>query len=282
MRQMQKLLILVTSALMLLTASLHATVIDGIAIIINKEPITLYDVHKYSTRFNLSKKDALDILIRQKLEESEIKKLGISVDNFEVDQYIENVATSNGMSPFEFSNALRAKNISMDEYKEDVKNKLKRDKLYKKILSSKSLVSDGELKAYYDANLHEFSQASAFNVTIYSSADPKALERLSQNPMSATSGVSVEDVRFEGAKIDPKLAALFNKTPEGHFSTIIQSEKAYVLFFIKSKEDVQNVSFNDAKNYIYAKLSDGKEQKAIDQYFEKLKASANIQVIRAP
>ena len=282
MKQVWKLLIFATSTIVFLTSSLHATVIDGIAVIINKEPITLYDVYKYSTRFNLSKKDALDILVRQKLEESEIKKLGISVDNFEVDQYIENVATHNGMSQFEFANTLRSKNINIDEYKEDVRNKLKRDKLYKKILSSKTLVSDGELQAYYDANLNEFSQASAFNVTIYSSADPKVLEQIAQNPMVAKQGVSVEEVRFEADKIDPKLATLFNKTAEGHFSTIIQSEKTFVLFFMKNKENVKNISFNDAKNYIYAKLSEGKEQKAIDQYFEKLKASANIQVIRAP
>ena len=77
MRQKWKLLILVTSTLALFSSSASAAVVDGISIIINKEPITLYDIHKYSSRFNLSKKEALDVLVRQKLEESEIKKLGI-------------------------------------------------------------------------------------------------------------------------------------------------------------------------------------------------------------
>ena len=77
-----KLLTFVTLGAMLSLSSANAALVDGVSIIINKEPITLYDIHKYATRFNLSKKEALDILVRQKLEDSEIKKLAISVDNF--------------------------------------------------------------------------------------------------------------------------------------------------------------------------------------------------------
>ena len=282
MRQKWKLLILVTSTLALFSSSASAAVVDGISIIINKEPITLYDIHKYSSRFNLSKKEALDVLVRQKLEESEIKKLGINTDNFEVEQYIENLATSNGMSQFQFLNMVRSKNVNVDEYKEDLKNKLKRDKLYKKILSSKTLVSDGELQAYYDANLNEFSQASAFDVTVYTSAEQKALENISQNPMSAATGVTLNEARFETTKIDPKLAVILNKTAQGSFSSVVKSEQSFVMFFVKKKHNVQNVAFSDAKNYIYGKLSEGKEQKGIEEYFEKLKSSANIQVVRAP
>ncbi len=282
MRQNWKLLILVTSALTFFSSTANAAVVDGISIIINKEPITLYDIHKYSTRFNLSKKEALDVLVRQKLEDAEIKKLGISADNFEVDQYIENLATSNGMSQFQFLNMVRSKNVNIDDYKEDLKNKLKRDKLYKKILSSKTLVSDGELQAYYDANLNEFSQASAFDVTVYTSADQKALEKISQNPMNAASGVTLNEARFEATKIDPKLALLLNKTAQGSFSNIVKSEQSFVMFFVKHKHNAQTVAFTDAKNYIYGKLSESKEQKGIEEYFEKLKSSANIQVVRAP
>ena len=282
MRRTWKLLILVTSTLLLFTSSLQATIIDGIVALVNKEPITLYDIQKYATRFNLSKQEALDILIRQKLEESEIKKLDIAVDDFEVDQYIENIATKNGMSPFEFSNTLRSKNISPDEYKEDLRNKLKRDKLYRKILSSKTLVGDGELKAYYDANLHEFSQASAFNVAIYSSQNQQALEQITKNPMSVFKDDSIEEVRFETAKIEPKLAMLLNKTAENRFSDIIQTDKAFVVFLMKNKENAKTVSFDEAKNYIYNKLSEGKEQAALAQYFDKAKASAKIQVLRVP
>lgn len=278
-----KLLIFVTLSLTLFLSPLNASTVDGISLIINKEPITLYDIHKYATRFNLSKKEALDVLIRQKLEDSEIKKLGISADSFEVDQYIENLAISNGVSQYEFLNLIRSKNIDVAEYKEDLRSKLQRDKLYKKIISTKlQQVGDNELRAYYNDNLNEFSQASAFDVTIYSSADQQALQAIAQNPMSAVSGVELKEATFEAAKTDPKLTLLLNKTAQGSFSTMVKSDQNFVLFFVKKKHNVQNIAFEDAKNYISNRLAEGKEQKAIEEYFEKLKASANIQVVRAP
>lgn len=278
-----KLLIFVTLSLTLFFSPLNASTVDGISLIINKEPITLYDIHKYATRFNLSKKEALDVLIRQKLEDSEIKKLGITADSFEVDQYIENLAISNGLSQYEFLNLIRSKNIDVVDYKEDLRSKLQRDKLYKKILSTKlQQLGDNELRAYYNDNLNEFSQASAFDVTIYSSADQQALQAIAQNPMSAHNGVELKEATFEAGKTDPKLTLLLNKTTQGSFSTMVKSDQNFVLFFVKKKHNVQNIAFEDAKNYISNRLAEGKEQKAIEEYFEKLKASANIQVVRAP
>ena len=277
-----KLLTFVTLGAMLSLSSANAALVDGVSIIINKEPITLYDIHKYATRFNLSKKEALDILVRQKLEDSEIKKLAISVDNFEVDQYIENLAISNNMNPYDFLEMLRSKNINITEYKDDLKKKLQRDKLYKKIVSTKmQQANENELRTYFDENQGEFSQAAAFDVTIYTSADQQALQAIAKNPMSAANGVELKDATFEGAKIDPKLALLLNKTAQGSFTSMVKSDQNFVMFFVKAKHNVQSVSFEDAKNYIYAKLAEGKEQKAIEEYFEKLKSSANIQVVRA-
>ena len=278
-----KVLTFVTLAGSLLFSPVNAATVNGVSVIINKEPITLYDVFKYSQRFNISKKESLDILVRQKLEDSEIKKLGISIDNFEVDQYIENLAISNNMSQYDFLNMISSKNINISEYKEDLKKKLQRDKLYKKIVSTKmQQMGDGELQAYYNENLNEFSQAAAFDVTIYTSTNQQSLAAIQNNPMSAVSDVQLQEAKIEAGKTDPKLLALLNKTAQGKFSSINKSDSNYVMFFVKEKHNVQSVSFADAKNYIYSKLGEGKEKKAIEEYFEKLKSSANIQVVRAP
>ena len=278
-----KLLTLVTLGTALLFAPANAGTIDGISVIINKEPITLFDVYKYSGRFNISKKEALDILVRQKLEDSEIKKLNISIDAFEVDQYIENLAISNNMNQYDFFNMIQSKNIDIAEYKEDVRTKLKREKLYKKIVNNKmQQLNEGELLAYYNENGNEFSQAKSFDVTVYTGQDQQNLANIKENPMSVASNVELKDTTLDATKIDPKLAMMLNKTAIGKFSTVVKSDPNYVMFFVKNKNDVKSISFDEAKNYIYSKLGEGKEQKAIEEYFEKLKSSANIQVVRAP
>lgn len=260
-----------------------AATLDGVSVIINKEPITLFDVFKYSQRFQISKKEALDILVRQKLEDSEIKKQGISVDGFEIDQHIDKLAINNQMSTYDFLNMLRSKNIDTLEYKEEIKKKLQRDKLYQKIVRDKmKQLSDGELLAYYNENQNEFSQAASFDVSIYSSANQQSLTTIQNNPMSAMSDVELKDTTFEATKMDQNLAGLLNKTPVGKFSSVVKTDQGYVMFFVKDKHDVKAISFDNAKNYIYGKLADGKEKQSIDDYFEKLKSSANIQVVRAP
>ncbi len=283
MKIKMKVLTFVTLSTALLFSTLNAGIIDGVSIIINKEPITLYDVYKYSQRFNISKKEALDILVRQKLEDSEIKSQNISVDSFEVEQYIENLATSNGVSQYEFLNIIRSKNIDVADYKEDLKSKIKRDKLYKKIVSTKmQQMGDSELQTYYTQNADEFSQAASFDVTVYTGASQENLKNIQNNPMSPATNVELKEATLEASKIDPQLATMLNKTAQGSFSTIVKSGEAYVMFFVKNKNNVQTVAFADAKNYIYARLADANEKKAIDEYFEKLKSSASINVIRAP
>ncbi len=100
--------------------------------------------------------------------------------------------------------------------------------------------------------------------------------------MSTASDVNLQDSSISASKTDPKLLALLNKTSQGKFSEITKTEQGYVMFFVKQKNNVKNISFEDAKNYIHAKLAEGREQKGIEEYFEKLKSSANIQVVRAP
>ncbi len=280
-----KLLILVTLGMPLLfsTSALNAATLDGVAVIINKEPITLYDVYKYSQRFQLSKKEALDILVKQKLEESEIKKQEIAVDSFEVDQYIDKLAMNNQMNQFDFLNMLRSKNVDIVDYKEEIKKKLQRDKLYHKIVQDKmKQLNDNDLQAYYNENQNEFSQAGSFDVTVYTSANQQSLQSIQTNPMSAMSDVNLQETSFEATKMDQNLATLLNKTATGKFTPIVKADQNYVMFFVKNKHDVKNVSFENAKNYIYSKVADSQEKKAIDDYFEKLKASANLQVIRVP
>lgn len=283
MKLKMKFLTLAALGVALLSSPASAAMVDGVSVIVNKEPITLYDVHKYSTRFNISKKEAMDILVRQKLEDSEIKKLGITADGFEVDQHIESLAISNNMNQYDFLNLVKSKNIDIADFKEDIKTKIKREKLYKKIISNKmQQISESDLLTYYKDNSAEFSQASSFDVTIYTSANQKSLNTLYENPMSIVSDVKLQEANIEASKVDPKLTFLLNSTTVGKFTTIIKSEENFVMFYVKNKNGGKTVSFEDAKNYIFSKLSEGKDQKGVEEYFEKLKSSASITLVRAP
>ncbi len=273
---------------LLIGASLCATlgfsgIVTGVSVIINDEPITLYEVYKYSQKFKISKKESLNILVRQKLEESQIKKLGITADIFEVDKYIENLASRNGLSQYEFLNMLKEKEIKIDKYKKEIKEKIKRDKLYQSIYRDKIKgLEDSDLKKFYKNNPDEFKLANNFNVTIYKSKNGKSLEAIRNNPMLQPADVKIENKILSANSLDEKLKGLLNNTKQGKFTQILNMQNGLTMFYIKEKKDLKQIPYKDVKNNIYRVLSKQQEDKAIKDYFEKLKSSATIKVVRSP
>jgi parvulin-like peptidyl-prolyl isomerase len=270
-----------------LTISLCASVaisgiITGVSVIINDQPITLYEVYKYSGKYNISKKEALDILIRQKLEDAQIKKFRISADTFEVDQYIDNLATKSNLSQYEFLNALKAKNINIDDYRADVKTKIKRDKLYREIFADKpGSIEQSALKTFYKENPAQFQSADSFSVSVYVGSEEN-LKAITQNPMLRPEGVTVEEKIISSATLDNKLKSLLNSTDDRAFTQILNIHNTPTMFYMKEKSGVSVLPYEKVKDSIFSFLSNKKEQEIINNYFEKIKASASIKVLRSP
>lgn len=258
-------------------------IISGVSVVINEEPITLYEVYKYSERFDIPRKEAVDVLVRQKLEEAQIKKLGITADMFEVDAYIENLAADNGLSTYEFADVLKERDIDMQEYREDVKMKIKRNKLYQRIYADKlSSIEEKEVRRFYNNNQQEFEIAEKFEVRVYTSDNKETLETLKKNPMLRPNGVNIEKRTLQSENMNNRLKSLLNSTKENNFTQIIEVGGQATLFFIQEKKGKRTLEFDKVKDSIYQVLNNQKREKAVDDYFEELKASASIEVLRNP
>ncbi len=257
--------------------------VNGVAIIINKEPITLYEVYKYAEHFKMTKKEALDLLVRQKLEDAEIKAQGIEADLFEVDNYIKKLAQNNGISEFDFLKMLKSQNIEIETYKNDLKSKIKRDKLYQNIVREKMQpITDKELEDFYNANKSEFEVATSFDVVAYHSSNEEDLKTIIKNPMATPQSVTLKTELLENEKLNPKLQSLLGRTKSGEFSQIIKLENSFLMFYLKEKQGVSYIDFEKAKSSIYSVLYQQQEQKVLSDYFEKAKSSASIEVLRNP
>ncbi len=261
----------------------YAGLVNAISTIINNEPITLYEIYKYSNKFHISTKESLSILIRQKLEDAEIKKLHIDASDFEIEDYIKKLATKNGISEFQFFEMLKAKDIKESEYRKDVKKKIQQEKLYSKIFASKNIrVTPEDLKNYYNANKNQFVKAKSFGVVAYESPSKQSLEKIKKNPMLSIQNIKAKQIKFQSDNMDKKLEALLNQTKAGEFTPVFKMGKGYTMFYLKEKNGVETMSFDKVKRSIYSFLSSKKEKNAIDDYFEKLKSTANIKVLRKP
>ena len=162
---------LITLLLVVLVAAFPApalpAIVNGIAAVVNDEPITLHDVDTESV---LVKKElektgnaaessaqkarevALNRLIDKKLIDQKIKELNIQVSEEEVRQSIEEVKKQNNLSQESLVSALTAQGLTFDQYRAQFKEQLERLRLMSQEVRSKIQISPREISEYYAAN----------------------------------------------------------------------------------------------------------------------------------
>ncbi|HOI83347.1 MAG TPA: SurA N-terminal domain-containing protein, partial [Campylobacterales bacterium] len=262
---------------------LNAGVVDGVALTVNGKVVTMYEIVKFSEQKKVSRKDAIEALIEQRLEEAELSKQNIQIDDFDVERRIEQIAASNKMTLAQFQDALSSRLISYSEYKADVKNKMARERLFQKITYQKfAPIDEKDLKLYYENNKQEFSTPSKIEAVQYSSKDKNALARLMASPMSNESAVAKEEISIDTKTLDPSLVYILKNTKDGSFTQILPLKDEFISFYIKDKKDFSVPDFESVRNEVNEKMAAKKEEDAIKDYFEKLKASAKVKVIRLP
>lgn len=262
----------------------YAGLINGIAVTVNSEPITLYEIDETVQKMKISNKEAVEFLIGEKLQESEVKRLGIFVDSYEIDDRIDSIAGSNNLSVQEFKDVLASKFIGFDEYKENLRKKLVQEKLARKIFTEESvLIGQEDARIYYENNQDEFAVPTKVKITKYASKDQRQLVAYLRNPLIRNDAIAIESETIETATLNPKLLSLVLETKEGSFTPILPvANGVYVSIRIDKKLEQNLKSFEEAESMIIAKLKQESESKAIDRYFKKQRASAKIIEIRLP
>lgn len=274
----------IVTVLLLLSSLAYAGLVNGIALVVNNEPVTLYDIDVTAQKLKVSKREATEYLIDQKIQDSEIKRLGISVDLYEIEERMESVAESNNLTLQEFKDILASKFISLEEYKENLKKKLIQEKLARKIFAEENTAVETEdARIYYENNKEEFAVPTKVKITKYASKDQRELAAFLRNPMMVGHSVAVESEEIKTDDLNPKLLSLVLETQEGGFTPILPvGNNLYVSIRIDKKMEKNQKSFEEVQSTIIAKLRQENESKSIERYFKKQRAKAKIVEVRRP
>ena len=269
----------------ILTFTLNAQLIDAVAIVVKGSAITLYDIKKEMKTSKINTQQAVDILIRKKLEELEIKERNIKVASGEVYDDIKKTADRNKMSINDFYEAVRESNgMSSTELKEQIKQKLLSQKLYSSIAySSISQPDEDDIQEYYDLHKDDFSHPSAFDVVIYATKDKARLEEKIDNPMFYSPDIQTNEQNLPYDRISPELAALLEKTAQNTFTPVIPDGKGgYMSFYVKNVETAKENGIESVRSQIINQIMGNKREQVLGEYFARLKLNADIQTIRMP
>lgn len=264
----------------LFSVILNANIIDGIAIKVDGNIITKYEITQLQKSQNLPKEKATQTLIDEKLKENEIKRLGIKVDDERIENEINNIAMANKITRAELESALQKQKINLDTYKAELKEHITNRELMQRILQTNSaLASESDLQAFYEKNKNDFKIPTKVKVTSYASNSDVELQRFLQNPLLLNPSIQSKDEEIDVRTLPAQVMGIFLDTPIKNFTPVLNSGSTLIVFFIKEKGGWEVLPFESAKSMVMQKYSQARESEILNEYFSKIKANANIEVI---
>jgi len=244
----------------------------------------------------ISRREYLEKMIEKMLIDQEVKKQGISVSVLEVEQAIEKKRQELGMGQTDFLQALRTQGMTLEQYRDQVRESLVLGKLVSKEVRSEIEVTDQELALYYQQHQAEFKapdKIHLYHLVIRKSET--APEKINQIQKEFSQGIPFPELAkkysegeeagkggdlgwVEVSSLKPELAKLLDQVEINQLSPSYEDEVGFHLFWIQGLEQGIQQSLEQVRPQIKQIL----ERKQFDQYYqvwlERLKAKAYLEI----
>lgn len=260
----------------LLTFS-HAKMMDAIAIVVEGEPITTAEIRAVQQQMQVSKEQATNLLIQDRLQKSAMRD--VHIEEADIDAKIAAIAAQNNLTIPKMQKILKEQGTSWNKYRSSVKEAMKKEKFYQeKVVRSITAPSEDELKLFYKNHQKEFTIPASVNLVEYSAPSEKSMKKFLQtkNPK----GVKSRSVTKSTKDLNPALLGSILQTQDGSFTRPFNAGDRYISYKVLSKEGKVSMPFEAAKGAVAAKWKQQQQSKALKDYFEKIKTDADIQILR--
>ncbi len=268
-------------ALLVSSGILLADVENGLALTVNDEPITIYDINKTMVENKLGKNEAVGLLIDKALYEQAVRDNNISADIFDINDYIEKLASANGMDLYTFKSVVKQKYGNYELFENEAKDAVIRQKLIQKIVKGQlAIASQEDMELYYEKNKDKYSTSKFYEVNQYTSKNKASLMGAINNPMVIADDVVKTPLKLGSDSLQPQMQFMLNETKTNSFTPIFTANKQFIALFIVRKEGTSTLGFETVKPKIFNDIMSSREKKYLKDYFEKQKLIADIKILK--
>ncbi len=311
------LVLLLMLSLALFPLMAHAKVFDKVAAKINTEIVTLSSVEE---RANLLRqkyakspvgipekellKEALNMIIDERLQLQEGKKLGFIVDEDSIDAAMKDIAQKNGLQEGQLEQMLEREGRSLISYRNHIRDQIMVSKITRFEISNRVKVSDKEIHKYYKAHQKEFwedGQVRARHILFIAERSSSETNRqaklelakivlneihkgkdFAELAMEYSEDVSASDGGDVGFVVRGKMVrefedAVFNLKP-GQISDIVETEYGYHIIKVEEVVSGKTLTLKDAKERVSRILAMEKQKQGYEDWMGELKKAAFIEV----
>ncbi len=306
------------------TRAADAIVVDRIVAIVNDDLITLYDLNKtlqpyeenikalgYSaekereTLYKL-RTDLLNRLIETKLTEQVVKRNNIEVSKTEIENALERIKESRSLTDEDLRAGLAQQGLTLEEYRNNVKNQLLRNKLVNREIKSKIVITEKEIETYYNAHREKYVRAKKYHIwnifiRLPEFADESTrglarekmesvISRLNQGQTFESLATRESDSPMEpnGAdlglfqldELSPQLQKTVSKMKAGDYSSVLETSVGYQIVYIQEIVESDLRSLEKVKSEIHEILYNEAADNKFRAWLDDIRKRAHIKIIK--
>jgi peptidyl-prolyl cis-trans isomerase SurA len=301
------------AAVLLVCQSAWAVVIDRVVAVVNKEVITQSEIEeaaqiqKSQDQKGLvpSENELLNQIIEKKIELQWARKKGIRIDDQELKVALEDIKQRNGFQNDEaFKKALQDEGITWDKYLEGLREQLTLLKLVNREVDSDLLVTEEDLKRYYDAEKDRFLSPVRIRLGqillgVSSNANPEQIENVQKNAeeielrlqkgedftrLAEEYGEGAEhriggDIGyFQRGDLAPSIEELVFSLKEGEVSGVVRSPAGFHIFKVEEKRSATPQPFDLVRKKVEEEVIAKKREELRQKWLSDLWTNAYVEI----
>lgn len=294
---------------------------NRIVAVVNDKVITLHELNGKikeltgAETFDLEKQDkeayidarrkVLDLLINEKIAQEKVKEIGIEVTPGEMDSAIEGIKKRNSWTQEDLTAGLNKQGISIEQYRNNIKQELEQMRLIEFEVKSKIIVLDETIKKYYDDHIDEFRSEEKVRLAIIllmkDNSSPgdetpsltrkteeivsrlqngedfgELAKKFSQGPGAEAGG----DIGFiNTSQLDPRLKTIINNMDVGDVSKPMISPTGVQIIKLTEKQEEGAKTVEEVKGNIYEVLYNEEINERYSSWIKELREKAYIKII---
>jgi len=252
------------------------------------------------------REDLLNQLIDDKLRDQEVVNNEITVDVEEINSAIERIKQSNLYTEEELRTALMGEGLTMEDYRQEVKERLLRSRLVSREITSKIVITGKDIRAYYNRHSDKYGGKTKYhlwNIIMKAPSFAGAKEKLEvENKMAAVleklkAGGSFKDLagRYSESSLNAQggdlglfelnsfsnliKSAIIDLKP-GQFTPVLDTDQGYQIFLLEEIVKLPGTPLEEVSSEIETELYNEIIDKSYGKWIERLRKQAHIKVIR--
>ena len=301
----------------------HAVLVDRIVAIVNEDIILYSEVEhrliplkemlkqkNYSTEqkaqvLDQQRKRMLEQMIYDKLADQQARKYRIEISDREVTATIERIMKINKFTEESLQRMLELDGMSMEDYRTQIKEKLLRTRLVNLEVKSKIVVTDEDVKAYYDVHIDRYVGKTKYKLRHLLLKVPQLASEMEQ--ADVLQRAKALHKRLQAGESFPELAKTFSEAPSaakggelgvfeinllthkiqsavqglsaGQFTEVVETEQGYQIFYVEEVISAGGKTLDEARQEIQEKLYAEDVDRKYRAWLKNMRERAHVQIL---